>query len=105
VARGVAVGVAVSDAYRNDCHVVHDDFQRATTMIGANSDHLRLTTLTASPVAPDTGPPASASVSAMAAANGIDGTPLRVVILGLGAAGVLLAFRLSGLKFNIGVSA
>jgi hypothetical protein len=34
----------------------------------------------------------------------IDGTPVRVVVLGLAAAATLTALRWSGVKFNVGVS-
>jgi len=35
----------------------------------------------------------------------IDGTPVRVVVLMLAAAGGLWALKLAGIKFNVGVSA
>lgn len=35
----------------------------------------------------------------------IDGTPVRVAVLALSAAGGLMALRLAGFRFNVGVSA
>lgn len=37
--------------------------------------------------------------------NVIDGTPVRVVVLALAAAGGLFALKAAGLRFNVGVSA
>jgi hypothetical protein len=34
----------------------------------------------------------------------IDGTPVRVVVLALAAAGALAALRFGGIRFNVGVS-
>lgn len=56
------------------------------------------------PVAGDTTRHAGATTTGTGAQI-IDGTPVRVGVIALMAAGGLLAFKMAGLRFNVGVSA
>lgn len=51
------------------------------------------------------GPTSGATTDGLTGTSIIDGTPVRVVVLALAAAGGLFALKTAGLRFNVGVSA
>lgn len=51
------------------------------------------------------GPTNGATTDGLTGTSIVDGTPIRVVVLALAAAGGLFALKTAGLRFNVGVSA
>lgn len=57
------------------------------------------------PAQPQANPMAVPGSDPTASVVTIDGTPVRVVVLAFAAAAGLVAFKMAGVKFNVGVSA